>query len=812
MRIDQLLIKDNLIIVCNEKIKEYLLKKTNGLKNVIYKSYFEFTNDLLGGYSLDARIKLAIDLNISSELAEIKLNNTFLVNENYQNEKISSLLKIKKEYKDYLNLNPLIVNFYKNKEVIIINDFITDDKFFKAVDVLKTNNCEFTFFALYEDVVKDIEISECIDYKDEVEKLLYEICKLLDAGVDPKKIKVEMPKSYYTYAKEVFGLANIDLNINESYPLSHFEITKQILLDLKTYFDEDLYTAFTNILEKYNYQDNEILKRIISVFNQYLKYSYKVKDVYDDLKYSLKNTKYSKEYTNGISVGCLNEFFIEDDDYVFLLGFNQDIYPVIIKDDSYLLDYEREKLNLLTSFEKNKIVTSYTLKLLKGIKNLKVSYAIKTVDGIKSISSIVYYLKQDINVEINKFLQDEDIYFSEKLAMIKLGKLLDLYYKYAYKSEKLDALYNEYQDGIYRKYNNQFQVIPKDLLANYIKPKLILSYTTIDKYYKCGFLFFLEDILKIKRESSNEESLFIGSLIHYVLCKVFSTKTITNLQDFIYNVANDYILNNNLTLSKREKFYLNNYLKVLESFINYLYDFEKKTDFKIYALEKEYLLQISKDTYLKGFIDKILAAKINGKNYAIVVDYKTGSTDFDLNMLYYGLNMQIMFYFYYLEACEREEFAFAGGYLQGILPSSPFAYEKNKTYLEQLYDYFKLIGYSNKSISILKHIEYDMEEKSNFIKGIRFTKTGDFHSLSLKRVIDEDTFKKLLVLTKEKINDAIFNIKNGNFPINPKKMGNNLDACAYCAYKDICFKTYKDYVLLKKYQDFEFLGGNDDTN
>lgn len=810
MKLHEILEKDNLIIICNNDLKHKLIARSNGLKNIIYKTYKEFSTDLLGEYKKFAYLKLSKEENINPEFTNIKLKNSLIVNKQTNSEKVNNLYTIKNDYQKYLDLNPLIMNLYKNREVIIIDELITSDEYYLAYSLLTEVNENVKIIDLKEEQKKEFKVFEFNNYKEEVNNLLIQIGRLIEEGVNAEKIKVEVPASYYPYMEEVFSLANIALNIEENKSLSSYEITKKIINELNSLKSMNATDAFSYLIEEYSSYDNEIFKKIVRVFNSYLKWDFKIGEIYEDLLYTLKLTSYSPKYLGGISVGKLNNKFIEENDYVFILGLNQDVYPVVVRDDEYLLDYERKELGLLTSGEKNDIVSKYTLKFLKNVKNLYLSYANLTPEGVKPISSIVSILEENCKVNITKQKSEELVFYSRRLGEIELGKHLDLFYKYDVKSEKLISLNNEFKNNLYRKYDNSFDMIDPSVLENYLANGLNLSYTAIDKYYKCGFLFYLENVLKIKRVG-NEESLFIGSLVHDVLYEIFSAEKIDNLKEFMTGVVSDYLSKNNYELAKKEKFFVDKYLNVLVHLFNFIKSFDQNSSFKIYGLEKEFRLTLSDNVHLKGFIDKVLTVKIEDVNYAIVVDYKTGSTDFDLNLIVHGLNMQIMFYFYFLNNSGAKKYKFAGGYLQGVLPTNPFGYEENKTYLEQLYDHFKLSGYSNSDKEILNLIDQNIETTSKYIKGIRFKNDGSFYSTTLKRVIDNETFSRLLNFTEEKITDAVSNIKKGNFKINPKQVG-NFDSCIYCPYQDLCFRTNRDYEVLEKYEDFEFLGGKDDSN
>ena len=81
-------------------------------------------------------------------------------------------------------------------------------------------------------------------------------------------------------------------------------------------------------------------------------------------------------YENEIEIKKINN--IKDDEYAFLLGFNEGNYPVIKKDEDYLSDKEKEELRISTSYEINKIEKESIINNIKSIKNLIITYKDKT--------------------------------------------------------------------------------------------------------------------------------------------------------------------------------------------------------------------------------------------------------------------------------------------------------------------------------------------------------------------------------------------------------------------------------------------------
>ena len=77
--------------------------------------------------------------------------------------------------------------------------------------------------------------------------------------------------------------------------------------------------------------------------------------------------------------------------------------------------------------------------------------------------------------------------------------------------------------------------------------------------------------------------------------------------------------------------------------------------------------------------------------------------------------------------------------------------------------------------------------------------------------LSDKEMEKIISIVDSKIKESITNIWEGNFSINPKRIGFEKVGCQYCPYQDICYHTEKDVVNLKEYQNLDFLGGEEDA-
>ena len=181
------------------------------------------------------------------------------------------------------------------------------------------------------------------------------------------------------------------------------------------------------------------------------------------------------------------------------------------------------------------------------------------------------------------------------------------------------------------------------------------------------------------------------------------------------------------------------------------------------------------------------------------------NTTIALDNLKYGLDMQLPIYLYLLKKSDRfKDAIIAGFYIEKIISSIPNI-DKRKSLKELKEENLRLQGYSNSSATILELLDNNYTD-SKMIKGLRFKNDGNFYNTA--KVLDNSEMDKLTTIVEDKINECTDNILDGNFVINPKVLKGKNRSCEYCNFKDICFMTKKDEVILGG-DDDEFYDGTD---
>ncbi|MCM1053432.1 MAG: PD-(D/E)XK nuclease family protein, partial [Ruminococcus sp.] len=133
-----------------------------------------------------------------------------------------------------------------------------------------------------------------------------------------------------------------------------------------------------------------------------------------------------------------------------------------------------------------------------------------------------------------------------------------------------------------------------------------------------------------------------------------------------------------------------------------------------------------------------------------------------------------------------------GFYIEKILDKIPDI-TLNKTLKDIRKENLRLQGFSNSDLNILKLLDNNYQD-SKVIKGLRFKNNGEFYN-SVK-VLSSKEMDELTLLIEEQIDIVIKKIIEGEYPINPKVIKGNNIACTYCKFKDICFKTKDNEIVL----------------
>ena len=776
---------DNSIIItdsCNKKRVIKYLSSLNKVVNTRIMTSKELLDNYYYTYDEETIYYVMTKYHVKYDIALIYLNNLYYVDKKYNNKKIDLLLKIKKDLdsQHLLDKNNLFKDYLKNKKIIIYNmDYIPNiikkivNDYIVICDEDKGN-------------INSIYVFKTID--DEISFVAAKIVELIKKGIDINKIYLtNLNDEYRLLIKRIFKFFNIAITLDDVYDIYGTNIVQRFI----ELYDKDISKTLDTLKKNLSDKEVDIYNMLINICNNYT-WCDNYLDVKELIIHDIKNSKIKSILkTNSVREIKFGEIPNEDE-YVFLLGFNQGSIPIIYKDEDYLSDKEKEILDIETSYLNNLNEKDHTIKTIKRYNNLIISYKEKTLTDTYTISNINEELKYPIINDYNIEYTHSNLY--NKLL---LGSSLDLFNNYGTITPNLTYLHNHYKDIKYRVYDNKFTGIDTSLLNKYLDNKLLLSYSSLDNYNRCAFRYYVGNILKLNIYEETFMQL-IGNLFHYVLSNAFK-------EDFDYDTCFDNYITKEL--SNKEKFFIKKLKEDLRFIIDTIKEHNSHTslDEELYE-EKVYVnLDGNINVTFMGIIDKLKYKQIGDKFVVAIIDYKTGNPNLKLNNAIYGIEMQLPIYIFLAKHHPKfNNIEVAGFYLQKILHNEIKADHKH-SYLELKKDNLLLQGYSNQNENIISAFD-DSYTDSKVIKGLKMSSKG-FYAYS--KVLSNDEINALEALVEDKIKESAKKITNGEFTINPKRVGDDNLGCEFCSFKDICFHTEKDIVNLKEYKDLSFLGGED---
>lgn len=309
-----------------------------------------------------------------------------------------------------------------------------------------------------------------------------------------------------------------------------------------------------------------------------------------------------------------------------------------------------------------------------------------------------------------------------------------------------------------------------------------ISPTNFDKFYECRLKYFLRfGIGANKLQKAELGHLQRGLVIHYVLEKLIdkyhkaigtlSREDLTSEIDRLIYEYVSQIPGSDTIMTARFSFMLQRISRAVKDVVFHIADEFAQSGFDPAYCE----FRISDDKgdapALHTAIDEgeiVLGGKIDRvdiyKNVIRVIDYKSGSKEFNLSDTVYGLNMQMLLYLY---ALVKNKNAFNGKQSSGGILYMPAASDSK-----------------HKTLAMNGLILDDAEVRTAMEKN----NEGRFipeHNDKSKYYVDEEMFSLIF----DHIDRLLVNMGNsvltGDFKAEPRN-GVSTKACAYCDYAAIC--------------------------
>lgn len=357
---------------------------------------------------------------------------------------------------------------------------------------------------------------------------------------------------------------------------------------------------------------------------------------------------------------------------------------------------------------------------------------------------------------------------------------------------------------------------PKDAITQSVAKALYgevspYSATRLEKFAACAFAHFLQYGMKVTERVEYEfKAMDMGNIMHQAL------------EDFAEEVYKKGLKWSQLTDAQREMIADECLDKIVADYGNTILKSSARNEYMIertrrilqrtvWALQKqlangEFQPEGFEVTFGGGRIDRVDIMEDPDKVYVKVIDYKTGSTSFDLVYLYHGLQLQLMIYLDGALQVEQRKFPD-----KEVIPAGIFYYNIKDPMIQQKMD----ADLDTISSGLMKELKMNglvqadpdlvqrMDSSLTSIP-VAFNKDGSFRKNS--SVANREQFAVLGKYVKTKINKLRTSILEGEAQVEPYELGKK-NACTYCPYETVCGFDRKlpgyDFRRLKSFSDEE---------
>lgn len=340
------------------------------------------------------------------------------------------------------------------------------------------------------------------------------------------------------------------------------------------------------------------------------------------------------------------------------------------------------------------------------------------------------------------------------------------------------------------------------------------SVTRLEQFASCAYAHFLKYGLELmERQEYELEAVDMGNLFHQSIDRCFAVmkergqdwRGLTEegrkqlVKECVARVTEEYG-NTIMASSARNAYLAGRVERITDRTIWALAEQVKKGDFEPTGFEvsfsaidnlKAMRISLSEDEelQLRGRIDRLDLCEDEQHVYVKIIDYKSGTTSFDLAALYYGLQLQLVVYMD--AAVEMEERNHPD---KEVVPAGIFYYHINDPLADkqegmtveeiekQILRQLRMNGLVNSELDIINHLDRDIQKESDVIPVA--IKDG-YVQESRSSVASTRRFEDLRRFVNHKLQEAGKDILKGSIGLKPYKQASRT-ACDYCPYHAVC--------------------------
>ena len=506
----------------------------------------------------------------------------------------------------------------------------------------------------------------------------------------------------------------------------------------------------------------------------------------------------------------------------FILGANQGIFPQITGNNGIFTLSERKNLiNSDINIADNSVYSSIDEEFLVysnvccASDKLFITYSEKSLSGEGlEVSTFVDKIKQTLKIETSDYNQLPETVsacFSQYCKNYKLDKSASNTLKsvlfntdFAEKIKKIEDI----------NCGEDFS-ISSDTAKKLYGKNISMSATRFDTFNRCKFSYFCRYGLKAQRlQPADFDVMQRGTIVHYCLEQLilenkngFADVTDEQLDLMTERYVNSYldsVAGFRSRQTKRSEFLVSRLLRSLKEVVRHIAKELSQSNFKPVACE----LKIGKgedcldltfpfsegEVSVFGSIDRV--DKYGG--YIRIIDYKTGSKNFKLPDILFGLNMQMLIYLYAVIRGSGVKDEMAAGIL----------YQPSKRDIKG--DGLAMNGLLQGDVELINAM--DKSGEGEFVPKLSLNKDGSVSKRSAS-FIEKEKFSQIFDLVEKLMGETGDKIISGDIAVDPVD-GRESPACAYCDFHSVCGfenKTAKQVPNISNSDVFESMKEGEDN-
>lgn len=529
-----------------------------------------------------------------------------------------------------------------------------------------------------------------------------------------------------------------------------------------------------------------------------------------------------------VVIGDTERTRLKDIRALFLIGANEGILPKTIGSGGILSDVERELLiSNAVELAPTKRQLAFTeqfylyLNMTKPKDRLYITYHRVNEEG-KSVnpSFLISKLKQlfprlgivnedEGSKELEHILMDDGVtYLAEGLREYPEREANDLWRELFlyYKSEPEAArILEQLMKGAF--FVNREHGISKEAARLLYGMELSGSVTRLERYAGCAFAHFMSYGLSLNERQEYKLAVpDVGNIFHNAIDE-FSKRLDTS--EYTWHTIPEEV---------REEWAVQSVARAVEAYENSYLTSTKRSEYLITRMERITIRtlwalcnQIRQGAFepagyemvfhhmpasivsLRGRIDRLDLYETEDKIYVRVVDYKSGSTVFDINSIYYGLQQQLAVYLSaaldFLKSRHQEK---------EIVPAGIFYYHiddpivaKSEQAEDEIFKALRMNGLVNEDKLVIQSMDQKLAGEDGGLRAsvksdIIPVETNKEGELSKRSSAAKDVqLKALISYVNRKLAEDSSRILEGDTRLNPYRSGER-KACDYCEFKSAC--------------------------